>query len=286
MVRRRWGIFALFLCLGSLILIGIGYRSAVATPIVRHATFRLPGWPPGQPPLKLLLFADLHVEEPETDERRVAAIVDQINALHPDIIIAAGDFVGSRAEGTDFPKLALTPLAKLSAPLGVYAVLGNHDHEAGSAMVAAILARAHIRVLDDRTIEAGPLALGGLDDRTHKTWTRIIGAEKSVHDGMRRLPGARILVAHGPDQFSRTPPDVPLMLAGHTHCGQIVLPIFGPIFTGSDYGRRYACGIVREHGSILVVTAGLGTSHVPLRYGAPPDMWLLELGGAGGKPPA
>ncbi|HEX4736373.1 MAG TPA: metallophosphoesterase [Allosphingosinicella sp.] len=278
LVLRPWRIFGLVLCLGVLVLAGIGYRNAVAMPLVRRATFRLPGWPPGRPPLKLLLLADLHVEAPETGARRVASIADQIDALHPDIIIAAGDFVGSRAERTDFPERVLPVLAKLSAPLGVYAVLGNHDHMAGSTRIAAILGRAHVRVIGDSPIQAGPLVIGGLDDYT-KGWDRSIADETALYRRMRLLPGARVLVAHSPDQFPRVPLDIPLMLAGHTHCGQIALPFFGPLLTGSDYGRRYACGIIREHGSVLVVTAGLGTSHVPLRFGAPPDIWLIELGG-------
>ncbi|HEX5185058.1 MAG TPA: metallophosphoesterase [Allosphingosinicella sp.] len=282
---RRWGLAVLALGLGAIVLAGIGYRNAIATPIVRHAAFRLAGWPPRRPPLKLLLFADLHVERPETDERRVAAIVDQINALHPDIVIGAGDFVGSRAEKGDYPERALAPLARLSAPLGVYAVLGNHDHVAGSARIAAILARAHIRLLDGRPIEAGPLAIGGLDDYA-RGWDQYVAGETELYQRMRRLSGARIVVVHRPDQFARIPSDMPLMLAGHTHCGQIVLPLIGPVLTGSDLGRRYACGIIREGGSTLVVTAGLGTSHVPLRFGAPPDMWLLELKGPADAAPA
>jgi len=69
------------------------------------------------------------------------------------------------------------------------------------------------------------------------------------------------------------------MLAGHTHCGQVAPWPFGPIVTQSRYGRRYACGVVHERGNTLIVTAGLGTSGLPLRIGAPPDLWLLTLRG-------
>ena len=71
---------------------------------------------------------------------------------------------------------------------------------------------------------------------------------------------------------------VSLMLAGHTHCGQIRLPLIGYISTMSDHGDRYACGLIREGGRTLIVSAGLGTSILPLRIGAPPDFWLLDLG--------
>jgi len=83
---------------------------------------------------------------------------------------------------------------------------------------------------------------------------------------------------HRPDDFKWAPESIPLMLAGHTHCGQIVLPLIGPLETGSDFGRKYLCGIIRKGGRTLIVTAGVGTSHLPLRIGAPPDMWLISIG--------
>ncbi|MBO9621801.1 MAG: hypothetical protein J7500_03725 [Sphingomonas sp.] len=69
-----------------------------------------------------------------------------------------------------------------------------------------------------------------------------------------------------------------LVLAGHTHCGQIVLPLVGALASASRFGERYRCGIVREPGRITIVTSGLGASVLPLRYGAPPDWWMLTLG--------
>jgi predicted MPP superfamily phosphohydrolase len=91
--------------------------------------------------------------------------------------------------------------------------------------------------------------------------------------------GIRVLDSHSPDPFPDLPADVSLMLAGHTHCGQIRLPLVGAISTMSRYGERYACGLVRENGKILIVGAGLGTSIAPLRIGAPPDFWVIDLSG-------
>jgi predicted MPP superfamily phosphohydrolase len=100
---------------------------------------------------------------------------------------------------------------------------------------------------------------------------------------MRRLTGARLILTHSPDIAPNLPPQVSLLLAGHTHCGQVVLPLLGPISEVSRYGARYRCGIRREGGRIVVVTAGLGTSGGPFRLGAPPDLWLLTLGPAPGR---
>jgi predicted MPP superfamily phosphohydrolase len=103
---------------------------------------------------------------------------------------------------------------------------------------------------------------------------------------LRKLKGPKLILSHSPDPFADVKDDVSLMLAGHTHCGQIVLPLVGPLSTASKYGRRYACGLVREGGRTLVVTAGLGTSGIPLRLGAVPDLWLIELLPGEGRGPA
>jgi len=128
-------------------------------------------------------------------------------------------------------------------------------------------------VIDNDAVQAGPLALGGLDDdfTGHADPARTIAA-------MRRLTGARVALSHSPDPFADLPADVGLMLAGHTHCGQIRLPWYGAIGTVSRFGTRYECGIVRQNGRTLIVSAGVGTSIVPLRLGAAPDIWLVRLG--------
>jgi predicted MPP superfamily phosphohydrolase len=95
---------------------------------------------------------------------------------------------------------------------------------------------------------------------------------------MRSLSGARVLLSHSPDPFATLPPDIGLMLAGHTHCGQIRLPLWGPLETDSAYGERYACGFIEENGRKLIVTAGLGASRLPLRLMAPPDFWIVTIG--------
>jgi predicted MPP superfamily phosphohydrolase len=95
---------------------------------------------------------------------------------------------------------------------------------------------------------------------------------------MRASSGARILLTHSPDVLPSVPDDVTLILAGHTHCGQIRLPVIGPIATMSHVGKRFACGLRRAGAKRIITSAGLGTSRLPLRLGAVPDVWLLTLG--------
>ena len=266
-LRRRAWLALRVVLLAAILLLGFGYHEATRDPIVRTARFILPDLPPDAGTVRILLMSDMHVQGPDMPPSRLARIVSEANALQPDIVVLAGDFTGNNIVATHRYSEweAVQPLAALRAKLGVFAVLGNNDRPQGDA-ATAVLAGLGIRVLENRTVQLGPVALGGFRTRYGTSINRLL-----------KRPPPRIVVSHSPDGFAVLPPGVDLMLAGHTHCGQIVLPIIGAIATGSEYGSRYLCGITRENGRTLVVTAGLGTSQVPLRIGAPPDMWLIEL---------
>jgi len=272
---RRILRLAYILAAVALALAGWAYWTAIADPVVRRAEVELAGWPAGQPAIRAVLISDLHVAGPDMPPSRLARIVARINALHPDLVLIAGDFVSDKRIATLHYPLAdaVAPLAGLRARFGTLAVLGNHDHWRNAGEARAALAAAHVTLLDNDAVAAGPLAIGGLDDAF--TGREDLAATLAR---MRRLPGARILLSHSPDPFPGVPADVGLMVAGHTHCGQIRLPFVGAVSTMSDYGDRYACGLVRENGRILIVTAGLGTSVLPLRLGAVPDLWLVTIG--------
>ncbi|HEX2762710.1 MAG TPA: metallophosphoesterase [Allosphingosinicella sp.] len=275
-MRRRLLYAMLVLWLIAAALVGFCYWTAVADPVVRTVTVALPGWPKGTAPIRAVLISDIHVGGPDMPPARLTRIVAQINALRPDMVLIAGDLVTDKRLATRYYSMAeaIAPLAGLKPRLATVAVLGNHDHWRNAAAARAALKRARITLLDNDAARIGPLAVGGLDDP-------FIGRDDldATLAAMRGLDGPRILLSHSPDPFARLPGDVALMLAGHTHCGQISPPLIGPLSTMSDYGRRYACGIVREKGRTLVVTAGLGTSGIPLRLGAVPDLWLVEIGG-------
>jgi hypothetical protein len=223
-----------------------------------------------------VLISDIHVAGPDMPPKRLREIVGQIDALAPDLVLIAGDFVSDKKLATKRYSAAeaVAPLRDLALRRTVIAVLGNHDHWRGAAEVRAALRAAGVTVLDNQAVAAGPLAVGGMDDEftSHDDLARTIAA-------MRSVEGAKLLLSHSPDPFAEAPGEIGLMLAGHTHCGQIVLPLIGAIATASRFGERYRCGIVREDGKTLIVTAGVGTSILPLRIGAPPDIWLLDLRG-------
>jgi predicted MPP superfamily phosphohydrolase len=264
-----------FAVLGAILIIlwGWGYHNARADPIVRQTRIGLPNWPRGAAPIRVALFSDIHIGSAAMDGARLSRIVAQVNALKPDLVLIAGDFVNghdpvaARAYALEF----VAPLASLRAPLGVVATLGNHDMGTSPEAVTAALDRAHVTVLNNQAVQKGPVVVAGVGDVFSRHARPAATEAAMVH-----MVGARIMLSHSPDIAPRTPPDITLLLAGHTHCGQIVLPLLGPVSKVAM--DRYICGIVHEPGLTTIVTGGLGTSGVPLRYGAPPDLWLITLG--------
>ncbi|MFN3726347.1 MAG: metallophosphoesterase [Allosphingosinicella sp.] len=261
--------------IAGLALAVFSYWTATRDPVVRETRVGLDGWPEGQRPLRVVLASDLHVQGPDMPPERLARIVEQINALRPDLVLLAGDFSGDRQLATRWYSYdeALAPLAGLRAPLGSVAVLGNHDHWRDPGAASRALVANGVRVLANDALRAGPLAVGGLDD----DFTGRDDLPRTM-ERMRAVGGVPILLSHSPDPFPELPSEIGLMLAGHTHCGQIRLPLVGAITSESRHGSRYSCGRVDENGRTVIVSAGLGTSVLPFRLGAVPDLWLVEVG--------
>lgn len=260
-------------------LVGYGLLAARADPLVRHLRFVSGRIAPGTPPFRVVLISDIHIGNRATPVWRLERVVDQVNALQPDAIIFAGDLVNGYKPGDDDfrPDLAIAPLARLHARLGVWAVLGNHDDGEGIRDVKRVFARAHVRLLDDAAARIGPIALSGvrLDHVVHARMAQIAAQ-------VRPLGGLPVLVVHAPPDPWAVPATFGLVLAGHTHCGQIVLPGWDNSFDPFEWQQRWApqwrCGLVRARHYALVVTAGIGAaSQVPLRIGAPSDIWEITL---------
>jgi uncharacterized protein len=276
--RIRAFILALMLALGlwSLWLEPAGLRvEAVEVPVA---------WPYARP-LRVALVSDLHVGAPYHGIRRLPSTVDRINATNPDLICIAGDLVTLGVLGGHFtsPEAIARELKRLRAPAGVFAVLGNHDRLFNAPRVRAALEAAGIRVLEDTaslvSTPSGPVWIAGLTDY----WT-------GPHDVGRTLAAVSdsvtpvLLLTHNPDIFPRIPSRVMLTLAGHTHGGQVRLPLIGSPIVPSAYGQRYVRGLVVEGDRRLFVSTGIGTSDLPVRFGVPPTIFVLTLRAAAPPP--
>jgi hypothetical protein len=260
----------------------VGYATVIE-PRFRLAVTRYdispPNWPPDFP-LTIAALADLHASEPFMGPERIAQVVAEANALNADLIVLLGDYV---TRGVTAPNYA-EHLARLRAPLGVHAVLGNHDWWADVDAVRSALATARVPLLENGAVrlvkEGRPLWLLGLGDQL----ARIVGERR--FQGVDDLPATMakvrddapaILLAHEPDIFVDVPARVALTLSGHTHGGQLRAFGWSPIQI-SRYGNRFAYGHVVEDKRHLIVSGGLGTTILPARLGVPPEIVLVRLG--------
>lgn len=247
----------------------------MATPVVKHTTVSLSDFPADAQPVTIALISDIHIAGPDMPPSRLGKIVNQINALSPDYVFIAGDLISKKRTATHIYSAmeATQPLEMLDDRIIKIAVPGNHDHWFDMQGIREGLVQAGFTVLENEALQSGPLAIGGLDDDF--TGRADLPATLSA---MSPLSGARIILSHSPDPFPDMPDDFGVMLAGHTHCGQIRYPWGGSPSTMSDYGDRYACGRVEENGNSVIVGAGLGTSVLPVRFFSKPEIWLITVG--------
>ncbi len=245
--------------------------------VVRHLRMELPGW---KSDLRMAVLSDLHIGSPHVGLDKLRLIVEKTNAEQPEIVVLLGDFVtggpnGRRSGGFVEPEPIAEELKKLHAPLGVYAVLGNHDWWYDGEHVRRALTAAGIPVLENQAIHIGTVDvgnafwLGGIADQ----WTR----DPDIDGTLKQVSGDDpvVLITHNPDIFPEVPARVSLTLAAHTHGGQVQLPIVGTLITTSKLG--YNAGEFVKQGRHLFVTTGIGTSILPVRLGVPPEIVILTL---------
>lgn len=269
-------IAALILCAtGAIGLWAFWYEPASLRDEKHHLV--IPHWPPECAGLRVAVLADLHVGSPFNGLSKLAEVVSVTREASPDMILLAGDFVIQGVLGGQFepPEAIAEVLAKLQAPAGVYAVLGNHDWWLDPHRVRKALEAVSIRVLEDR---AFPISHGSC----HFWLAGVSDWWEGQHDIARSLeavpPGApTILFTHNPDLFPEVPSSVSLTIAGHTHGGQVYLPGIGRPIVPSAYGERFAIGHIVEGDRHLFVSSGLGTSIIPVRLLVPPEVSILIL---------
>jgi uncharacterized protein len=269
-------------------------------PILRLRVARyhlLPKKWPADFQLKIAVIADLHACDPWMSLEHIEAIVDRTNALDADIIVMLGDYVAGHRHVTRHIPAGewASVLAGLKAPLGVHAILGNHDwwddktvqrDGQGATVARRALEAAGIPVYENdvqRLSKDGrPFWLAGLGDQLAYLPARRFRPVKriGVDDLAATLKKVTddaplILLAHEPDVAVRVPSRVAVQLSGHTHGGQVRLFGWSPV---SPSGQRLAYGHVRMNCDVIV-SGGLGCSIMPFRLGVPPEIGLVTLGG-------
>jgi uncharacterized protein len=263
-----------------------GYIEPAMRLEVRHYNLTPPGWPQNYP-LTIGVISDVHIGGPNMPLERLRQVVETVNALKPDLIVHLGDheathrFVRKPVPRKEWAEM----LTRLEAPLGLYTVLGNHDWWNHHREIRAALADAKITVMENDAVL--------LPHAGSRFWLCGLGDQIAHHNddhsftGVDDLPGTlaqvttddpAILLAHEPDIFVKVPPRIALTLSGHTHGGQIHIPGLPNPFIPSGYGSRFRYGHIIENERHLIVSGGLGTSRIPVRFGVPPEVLLVTLG--------
>jgi predicted MPP superfamily phosphohydrolase len=264
-----------------------GYAAAIEPGRLVTTTYRItpPDWQ--APRLRVAAIADLHAGGPNMALEHIRRTIDQTNALAPDVVVLLGDYVATHRFVTERVPYAAwaAEFARLSAPLGVYAILGNHDWWNDVAGVRAAFAKVGIPVLENQAVLLGAgsrrVWLAGLGDQlAHRLGPHHFRGVDDLAGTLAQVTTDHpvILLAHEPDIFPTVPDRVALTLAGHTHGGQIRIPLLWERIVPSRYGARYAYGHIVEAGRHMVVSGGLGTSFAPIRLGVPPEIVHLEIG--------
>lgn len=269
------------------------FRKIVVTPY----DIATPKLAPGQT-LSIAVVSDVHADTRFMPMSRIMQVVDRANALGADLIYIGGDLSAqNNALMTPLPlEDTVAALARLKAPLGVFAVLGNHDWwddpatqkaQAGPPRVAQLWRDAGVRLLVNEAVELDHPSfawVAGLDSQQafERPKRQHVGAD-DLEQALAGVPpdALGILLAHEPDIFPELakrpgPGPIDLVLSGHTHGGQIRLFGRSPVIP-SNYGARYAYGHSREAGRDLIVSGGLGCSLMPLRLGVLPEIVLVTL---------
>lgn len=221
---------------------------------------------------RIVHISDLHVGR-FVGREQIRVAVDRVNGLNPDIVAITGDMVHS-VDGEEMAILE-EELARLSAPLGVYAVLGNHDHWTDADTVSGALRRAGVTVLRNSatTVTRGgeTMAIAGVDDAV-TSHANLSAAMASVSPDTRV-----ILLAHEPDfaDTATADPRVALQLSGHSHGGQVCIPCLPRILP--RLAHKYPSGLYQVEDLWLYTNRGIGTAYLPIRFNCRPEVTVVEL---------
>lgn len=271
--------------------------------VINRQDITINGLDPSLDGLKIVAIGDIHGGSNHVDDAKLHELVTKANAEDPDLIVLLGDYVSGRPGvmpplDTDIkmkPAEIADGLFGFKAKYGVFAVLGNHDGWWGDNRVDSELERVGIRVLENQVavvdVNGHHLRLLGFKDHLELSsrWLQISADAKKLLAPTG--DGPIIALEHSPDIFPvitgaqySISPDLKLVLAAHTHGGQVWFPLIGTPIVPSTYGQRYSYGHIKENDVDMFVTSGVGTSILPIRFMMPPEIAVLTLRATAASP--
>lgn len=215
--------------------------------------------------LKIVFASDFHISK--FGQGRLERVVRLINKQNPDIVLLGGDFInGISNESTLSIEKQAEILKMINAP--AVTVLGNHDGLYGNERIVQALKTSGITVLSNENIKIKDIIIAGVEDlkTAHPDWRKALEGTS----------GKRILLTHSPDIYYDIDDSVDLILAGHTHGGQVSFPIVGAPIVPSKYGSKFARRMISETQNLMIITKGIGTSILPVRFGSVPEIVVIE----------
>ncbi|WP_040197009.1 metallophosphoesterase [Candidatus Soleaferrea massiliensis] len=271
-IIKRIGILLGFLILCALLALGYAFLIEPALTVTSIHSFGQDG---SDAHLRVVQLTDIQVSESYSEDR-LAKLAEKVNALSPDVIVFTGDLFDNYAQY--HPTEAVTAaLSAFRAQYGKYAVWGNRDYGGGAQRIyEQVLFDADFTLLENDSVSIplsdGTLLIGGLDDA-------LLGAPDipAVSASMQQTADYRILLLHEPDIADDLPSGTAdLLLAGHSHGGQVRIP---PFFDGikNTLAGTYTRGFYEVNGMRLYVSSGLGTSHIPVRFLVPPEIAVFDI---------
>jgi predicted MPP superfamily phosphohydrolase len=278
--KRRWLKAAAILGLAPYVAAFYARYVEPKTLTVQRAEISSAAWTAD--PIRIGVITDTHVGGRHVSAARIESIVARMNAEKPDLVVLLGDYANGRQSASERSSAnraevekGIAAFAALKAPKGVYAAIGNNDLLYGEGLLRAALTNAQVTVLQNEVASAQGAAIdiAGID-------VFGVGRARVAETIAKARPGASVIaIMHYPDSFADIPANVALSLAGHSHCGQVGLPFAEKFLNASDGSGTWRCHYYNTDGRHFYVSGGIGTSVLPMRLFAPPEINIITLRG-------
>lgn len=214
---------------------------------------------------RIVFASDFHISK--SDKKRLERVVNLINAQKPDLVLFGGDFIKGHDGKNTLPiEKQAEILSRINAP--VVTVLGNHDGWYNKEKVAQCLSNIGFTVLLNSNTKIGELYVAGVED--------LQTSIPNIQQALSETNSPRILLTHSPDIYYDVKENVDLILAGHTHGGQVYIPLIGAPIIPSKYGSKFAKRVIKETQNKMIITKGIGTSILPLRFCSVPEIVVIN----------